>query len=180
MPVAVSSARYTSGGRTAASSSRIIMRVRLFWSAGGAGGGAGWAREVVPLDVGRKVFLVPGAAVEAADPAADTEAPAATPEFGSYNSMVLASRAKFEGSAPGPRRGRTKYRPSRVGLRDTSSVVDQESGSSAEEMEARAHARAAQRSLSSFGGVLDGDDNVTICQSLSPRGTVAVEPWAGR
>ncbi len=120
-----------------------------------------WAAEDGPLDEGRRVLIVPEAGGGAAFPVAGAAAPAAATEVGSYNSMVFARRAKLEGVAPGPRWGGSKYRPSRVGWRHwsaASSVVGQESGSSAEAREVRAHARAAHRSLSSLGGMLGGTE----------------------
>ncbi len=99
-------------------------------------------------------MIVPGEAAGAAFPAAGAAATTAVFKVGSYNSMVCARRAKFEGGGPGPRWGGSRYRPCKVGRRAGSSVVGQESGSSPAEREVRAQARAAQRSLISLAEVL--------------------------
>jgi hypothetical protein len=72
-----------------------------------------WDAEDAPLGVGREVLIVPEAAADGTFLAADAAAPAAAAEVGSYDSMVFARRAKFEGGAPGPRWGGSRYRPSR-------------------------------------------------------------------
>ena len=69
---------------------------------------------------------------------------------GSYSLMVVARRWKSEGGASEPRCGGSAYRPSSVGWREASSAVVHESGSVAEAREARAQARAAQRSWMSL------------------------------
>ena len=71
--------------------------------------------EVEPWGEGRRVLIVPVVADGAALPAVDDGAPEAAVEVGSYIWIVLARRAKLDGAVPGPRRGGSKYRPSKVG-----------------------------------------------------------------